>query len=62
MLRSIPFDIAFLGFGSALLVSTIDVHEGLFSLAIGVLAALARSVINDRPRARATVGLRAAAV
>jgi hypothetical protein len=64
MLRSILFDIAFLAFGGALLISTIDVQGGLVSLAIGVLSALAHSATNEAPRARQSsmpVCLRAAA-
>jgi hypothetical protein len=63
MLRSILFDIAFLSFGGALLISTINVQAGLVSLAIGVLSALAHSATNQAPRARRfsmPVGLRAA--
>ena len=51
MLRSILFDIAFLNFGGALLISTINVQGGLVSLAIGVLAAFTHSAITDAPRA-----------
>jgi hypothetical protein len=52
MLRSILFDIAFLSFGGALLISTIDMQAGLVSLAIGVLSALAHSATTNAPRAR----------
>jgi hypothetical protein len=69
MLRSILFDVAFLGFGGALLISTIDVQGGLVSLAIALVAALTYSAITDAPRARSRysgakllpVGLRAVA-
>ena len=69
MLRSFLFDVAFLGFGGALLISTINIQGALVSLAIGVLAALTHSAITDVPRARfgnsgaklVPVGLRAAA-
>jgi hypothetical protein len=52
MLRSILFDLAFLGFASALLLSTINIQGALVSLIIGVLAALTDSAITDAPRAR----------
>lgn len=70
MLRSILFDIAFLGFGGALLISTIDMQAALVSLAIGILAAVSHSAITDAARAPGfrnsdprlvPVGLRAAA-
>jgi hypothetical protein len=50
MLGSILFDITFLGFGGALLISIINVQESLISLAIGVLAAFAHNAIADTPR------------
>ena len=70
MLRSILFDVAFLGFGSALLLSSINVWAGMVLLAIGVLAAVARSAITGTPRSHrsgnnnarlAVAGLRTAA-
>jgi hypothetical protein len=67
MLRSILFDIAFLGFGGALLLSTIDMQAALVSLALGILAAFTHSAITNGSRARksgawlVSVGLRAAA-
>lgn len=69
MLRTILFEVAFLGFGGALLISTTNVQGGLVSLTIGVLAALTHSAITDSPRARfrnsgaklVPVGLRAVA-
>jgi hypothetical protein len=63
MLRSILFDIAFLSFGGALLISTINMQAGLVSLGIGILFALAYSATNEASRARrfsVPVGLRAA--
>ena len=63
MLRSIFFDIAFLSFGGALLISIINVQAGLVSLAIGIVSALAHSATNEAPRARCfgvPVGLRVA--
>jgi len=51
MLRSIIFDVAFLGFGGALLISTINVQGALVSLAIGILAAFTHSAITDTSRA-----------
>ena len=62
MLRSILFDIAFLSFGGAMLISTINVQAGLVSLAIGVLSALAHSATNQAPRALRFSMLPAAAV
>jgi hypothetical protein len=50
MLRSMLFDVAFLGFGGAPLLCTINVHEGLASLAVGVLAVMTRSAISEAPR------------
>jgi hypothetical protein len=41
MLRSILFDIAFLGFGGALLIAGLNVPAAIVSLAIGVVAASA---------------------
>jgi hypothetical protein len=52
MLRSTLFDIAFLGFGGALLISWIDVQSGLVSFAVGALAAHIHSAITNAPRAR----------
>ena len=67
MLRSILFDIAFLGFGGALLISTIDLRGGLVLLAIGILATITYRVVDASPSPRnvgvilAPVGMRAAA-
>ena len=52
MMRSILFDVAFLEFGGALFISTINIQGALVSLVIGVLAALAHSATNEAPRAR----------
>ena len=63
MLRSILFDIAFLSFGGALLISPIDMPGGLVSLVIGILSALAHSAANEAPgahRSSMPVGLHAA--
>ena len=56
LLRSILFDIAFLGFGGALLVSTIDVRGGLALLAIGVFAALTHGAIDASRTRRSAKG------
>ncbi|MBV8403392.1 MAG: hypothetical protein JO203_04305 [Gammaproteobacteria bacterium] len=50
MVRSILFDIAFLGFGGAQRISTIDMQAALVSLAIGILAAFTHSAITDTTR------------
>ena len=50
MLRSILFDVAFLGFGGALLFSTVNSMGGCVSLAIGLLAAFAYSAMTKAPR------------
>jgi hypothetical protein len=63
MLRSILFDITFLSFGGALLISTINVQAGLISLAIAIVSALPHSATNEASHARlfsAPVGLRGA--
>lgn len=52
MLRSILFDIAFLGFGGALLFSTVNVQDGMVSLGVGALAAIVRCALTGAPRAR----------
>jgi hypothetical protein len=67
MLRSILFDVAFLGFGGALLISTIDLRGGLVLLAIGILATLTYRAVDASPARRsagispAPLGLHAAA-
>jgi hypothetical protein len=50
MLQSTLLDIAFLGFGGALLISTIDIVSGGAALAIGLLAAFAHSAISEGRR------------
>ena len=49
-LPSVLFDLAFLGLGGALLISTIDSRSGLVSLGIGVLAAVAGRVMGKATR------------
>lgn len=67
MFRSILFDIAFLGFGGALLISTIDLRGGFGFLAVGLLAAVIYRALDASPAPRnigvtfAPLGLRAAA-
>jgi hypothetical protein len=43
MLRSVLFDVAFLGFGGALLVASIDLLGSMIFLAIGLAAVRAMS-------------------
>lgn len=50
MLRSTLLDIAFLGLGGALLISTIDVVGGCAALIIGLLAVFAHGAISEGPR------------
>ena len=52
MLRSILFDIAFLGFGSALLISGLNVPGAIASFVIGVVAARASRVVPEGSMAR----------
>ena len=48
MLRSILFDVAFLGFGSALLISGLNGPGAIASLVIGLVAARASQAVPDR--------------
>lgn len=52
MLRSILFDIAFLGFGSALLISGLNVPGAIVSLAVGAVAAHASHAVPERSALR----------